>query len=84
MIPNAAISAPPPMSAIRGLDRRPVGFAGQPEQPDQAEVVHVVAGAVAQRSVLAVARDRADDEAGVRLAQRVVAHAEAVEDAGAE
>ena len=49
-----------------------------------AEVVHVVAGAVAQRAVLAVAGDRAVDEPGVLLAQALVADAEAVEHAGAE
>jgi hypothetical protein len=67
-----------------GLDRRPVALAGQAEQPDEAEVVHVVAGAVAVGAVLAVAADRAEDEAGVLLAQPVGADAEAVEHAGAE
>ena len=43
-----------------------------------------MAGAVAQRAVLAVAGDRAVDEPGVLLAQALVAHAEAIEHAGAE
>ena len=64
-IPNAAISAPPPRSAIwpaawiGGPSASPV----RPSRPMQPEVVHVVAGAVAQRAVLAVAGDRAVDDA---------------------
>ena len=50
-----------------GLDRRPVGLAGQPEQPVEPEVVHVVARAVAVGPVLPVAGDRAVDEPGVLL-----------------
>ena len=68
----------------RGLHRRPVALAGQAEQPDEPEVVHVVAGAVAVGAVLPVAGDRAVDEPGVLLAQPLVADAEAVHHAGAE
>ena len=67
-----------------GLDRRAAGLAGQAEDPVQAQVVHVVAGAVAVRAVLAVAGDRAVDEGRVRLAQHVEADAELVEHAGPE
>jgi hypothetical protein len=66
------------------LDRRPVGVTGEPEQPDEPEVVHVVARAVAVGPVLPVAGDRAVDDAGVDLAHRLVADAEAVEDTGAK
>ena len=68
-IPTAAISPPPPRSAIwpAGLDRRAVPVAGQPEDAVQAQVVLVVPGAVAVRAVLAVAGDRAVDERRVRL-----------------
>ena len=68
----------------RGLHRRPAAVAGQPEQADQSEVVHVVARAVAVRAVLPVTGDRAVDETGILLAQALVADAEAVEHAGAE
>ena len=66
------------------LDRRAVALAGQPEQPDEPEVVHVVAGAVAVGPVLAVAGDRAVDEPRVLLAQPLVADPEPVHHAGAE
>ena len=66
------------------LDRRPVLGAGQAEQADQAEVVHVVAGALGVGAVLAVAGDRAEDDAGVGLAHALVADPEPVEHAGAE
>src|SRR3954466_3050147 len=94
-MPKAAISAPPPMSAIwppargcgvlpRRLHGRAAAVAGQPEQAYQPEVVHVVAAAVAQRAVLPVAGDRAVDELLVLLAQALVADAEAVEHARPE
>ena len=67
-----------------GLDRRPVLGAGQAEQADEAEVVHVVAGALGVGAVLAVAGDRAEDDAGVGLAHALVADPEPVEHAGAE
>ena len=66
------------------LHRRPVLGAGQPEQADQPEVVHVVAGALGVGAVLAVAGDRAEDDRRVRLAHPLVADAEPVEHAGAE
>ena len=74
------------MSAIwpARLHRRAVLGAGQPEQADQAEVVHVVAGALDVGAVLAVAGDRAEDDPRVGLAHPLVADAEPVEDAGAE
>ncbi len=84
--PIAAISAPPPMSAIwpaaciGGPPASPVSA----EQADQPEVVHVVARAIAVGAVLTVARDRAVDEARVLLAQALVADAEPVEHARAE
>ena len=53
-----------------GLDRRAVLGAGQAEQPDQAEVVHVVAGALGVGAVLAVAGDRAEDDAGLASRMR--------------
>ncbi len=68
----------------RRLDRRPVALAGQPEQADEPEVVHVVAGAVAVRPVLAVAGDRAVDDPGVLLLEPLVADPEPVQHAGAE
>ena len=67
-----------------GLDRRAVLGAGQAEQPDQAEVVHVVAGALGVGAVLAVAGDRAEDDRRVGLAHALVADPEPVEHAGAE
>ena len=67
-----------------GLDRRAVLGAGQAEQPDQAEVVHVVAGALGVGAVLAVAGDRAEDDRRVGLAHPLVADPEPVEHAGAE
>src|SRR5205807_8887439 len=66
------------------LDRRAVAVAGQPEEPDQAEIVHIVAGAVAEGAVLAVAGDRAVHEPGVLLPEPLVAHPETLEDARAE
>jgi hypothetical protein len=63
----------------RRLDRRPAGRAGQPQQPVEAEVVHVVARAGAVGSVLAVAGDGAVHETGVLGAQALVAHPEPVE-----
>ncbi len=48
----------------RRLDRRAAGLAGEPEQPVEAEVVHVVAGAGAVGTVLPVAGDGAVDEPG--------------------
>ncbi len=66
------------------LHRRAARLAGQPEQADQPQVVHVVAGAVAHRAVLAVAADRAVDDPRVHRAHRLVADAEAVEHAGPE
>ena len=67
-----------------GLDRPPFRLAGEAEQADQAEVVHVVPGALDVRPGLAVAGDRAVDERLVFLAHALVADAEPVEDAGAE
>ena len=66
-----------------GLDRRAAAPAGQPEQAGERQVVGVVTGAVAQRAVLPVARDRAVDEPRVALAQRLVADAEPVHHARA-
>ena len=85
-MPNAAISAPPPRSAIcpAACTGGPVALAGQAEQADEAEVVHVVARALAHRPVLPVAGDRAVDEPRVLLAQPLLADAEAVEHARAE
>ena len=54
------------------------------EQADEAEVVHVVARGLPLGAALAVAGDRAVHDPGVDLAHPLVAHAEAVEDAGAE
>ena len=68
----------------RRLHRRAAAVAGQPEQADQAEVVHVVPAAVAVRAVLAVAGDRAVDQPRVDLPQAVVADAQAVQDARPE
>ena len=85
-IVNAAISPPPPRSAIWPADwtGRAAGLAGEAEQAVEAEVVHVVPGAVAVGTVLAVAGDRAVDEARVLGSQALVADAEAIEHAGAE
>ena len=66
------------------LDGRPVGVAGEAQHPVEAEVVHVVAGAVAVRPVLAVAGDRAVDEARVDASESLVADPEPVEHARAE
>ena len=66
------------------LHGRAVLVAGQAEQPDQAEVVHVVARAVAERAVLAVAADRAVDDPRVLLLHPLVADAEPVEHARPE
>ena len=68
----------------RRLHRRSALLAGQAEQPDQAEVVHVVARAVAVRPVLPVAGDRAVDEPRVLLAQPLVADPQPLHHAGAE
>ena len=70
-IPKAAISAPPPRSAICPPDwiGGPSRSPGEAEQADQPEVVHVVAGACGVGPVLAVAGDGAVDEARVLLAQ---------------
>src|SRR5215207_4986745 len=59
-----------------GLDRGAARLARQGEKTVQAEVVHVVARAVAVRAVLAVAGDRAVDERRVRLAKYLVADAQ--------
>ena len=67
-----------------GLDRRSVRLAGEAEDPVQAEVVQIVTGAVAGRAVLAVAGDRAVDQARVLLPEALIADAEAIEHAGAE
>ena len=66
------------------LNRRPVLGTGQAEQPDQPQVVHVVAGPLDVGAVLAVAGDRADDDRRVGLAHPLVADAEAVEHTGPE
>ncbi len=66
------------------LHRLSAAGAGQPQQPDQAEVVRVVARGVALGPVLAIAADRAVDEAGVLLAHPLIADAQTVEHAGAE
>ncbi len=66
------------------LNRRTVAVAAEAEQPDEPEVVHVVPRAVAKRPGLPVAADRAVHEAGVLLAQGLVADAEPLEHAGAE
>ena len=85
-IPTAAIRPPPPEvgDLPGGLDRRAVRVAGEAEDAVQAQVVLVVAGAVAVGAVLAVARDRAVDERRVRLRELLVADAEPVEHARAE
>src|SRR5215510_5675430 len=62
-MPTAAMSAPPPMSAIC--------TAGMTGAPPAAPVHPIAIGAV-----LAVARDRAVDEAGVHLAERLPVDAE--------
>src|SRR5215207_3168604 len=62
-----------------GLDRGAARLARQGEETVQAQVVHVVARAVAVRAVLAVAGDRAVDERRVRLAKYLVADAQVVE-----
>ena len=66
------------------LPAHPVAIAGEPQQSDEPEVVHVVAGGVALGAGLAVARDRAVDDPGVDLAHALVADAEPVEDTGTE
>ena len=68
----------------RRLRGRPARLAGEPEQSGEGEVVEVVTGAVAQRAVLAVAGDRAQDDPRILRAQGVVAGAEAVEHARPE
>ena len=72
MIPTTAISAPAADvgDLSRGLNRWAVRLAGQPQQTVQAQVVHVVAGAIAVRAVLAVAGDRAVDERGLSARSR--------------
>ena len=86
MIPNAAVSAPPPTSATgtAGATGGPPGAPVSAEHAGAREVAEVVAGAVAVRPVLPEAGDRADDEPRVLRAQPLVAEAEAVEHAGAE
>ena len=65
--------------------RRAVGSGTAHRQyPRQRKVVDVVAGAVAVRPRLSVARDRAEDDAFVALAERFVPHAEPFHDARAE
>ena len=86
MIPNAAMSAPPPRSAIWPADCTggPSGSPREPEQPVQAEVVHVVPRAPGVRAVLPVAADRAVHEPRVLLTQPLVAHPEPLHHARAE
>src|SRR5215210_4311668 len=67
-----------------GLDRRPARVPAQAEDSVQAEVVQVMAGAVAVRTVLAVAGDRAVDQRRIRLAQHLVADAQPLEHARPE
>src|SRR5271165_181505 len=68
----------------RGLHRLTAALAGQSQEADQPQVVHVVPGGIALGTVLAVARDRAVDDARVLRAHALIAHAEAVEHAGTE
>ena len=67
-----------------GLDRWAAGLAGQPQQPVEAEVVHVVARAVAVGAVLPVAGDGAVDQARVLEAQTLIADSQALQHPGAE
>src|ERR1700687_4806364 len=60
----------------RRLHRLARVLARQPEQADQSEVVHVVAGCVALWTLLAVAGDRAVDDARILLAHPLVTDAE--------
>jgi hypothetical protein len=64
--------------------RRAARCAGLVEHAGIADVVDVVAGALGIGAVLAVAADRAEDEARIDLGKRLVADAELVHDAGAE
>ena len=66
---------------LHGLAAR---LAGEAEQADETEVVHVVPGRLALGSGLAVTGDRAVDDPGVDLAHALVTDAEPVEHAGAK
>ena len=69
----------------RGRRHRPVRRTGvEREQSGRADVVEVVAGLAGARAGLAVAGDRAKDQAGIDRAHRVVAKAEPGHHAGAE
>ncbi len=68
----------------RGLNRGPAGLPGEAQQAVEAKIVHVVAGPITVWAVLAVAGDRAVDEGRVRLPERLVADAEAIEHARAK
>ena len=65
----------------RCLHRRAIGVARQAQEAVEAEVVHVVPGAIAVGAILAVAGDGAVDEPRIALAQALVADAQAVEHA---
>src|ERR1035438_10002494 len=64
--------------------RRSASWAVHAEYPRARQVVEVVTGAAGERTVLPVSRQRADDEARVRLAQSRVPQAEALEHTGPE
>src|SRR5205807_7322710 len=72
-----ATSARPATSATPA--RAAISLAGQPQQADEPEVVHVVPWGVSLRPVLAIAADRAVDDPRVLLPHPLVADAKAVE-----
>src|SRR6185503_19484090 len=62
-----------------GQLRRAVGRTLESEQPGASHVVHVVSGAIPERSGLAVAGERANDELRVLGHQDVVSDSQAIE-----